>query len=344
MKNIVLQNTPAGTISCMAFHPIIEYLLLVASWDGTVSLYDIRTNVRTALYQGHKGPVLTCCWGQGYTIFSAGVDGRILVGSDKWKEKRFGKHEDTITSLAYCRSRCLLVSGSSDKTARIWSDYTSLDIMPTTRAHEFVFEGPVDSLDISHDMLVVAVNQEYHIFNIGVLNASAKWVIPSALTCRTRVMKLSYNGYWGAFGSVEGRVLMKNMQDSTRDFLLMVSRNETVNPPSIFPMNAIAFHPVYHTFVTGSSNGWVASWDQFNIKKLAEIVPAASSSSLSANLGPVSALAYSCRGEYLAIATGDTFDSGPSFAGPATAAAMPRTTVVVRPMVVEKEVRPITKN
>jgi cell cycle arrest protein BUB3 len=94
---------------------------------------------------------------------------------------------------------------------------------------------------------------------------------------------------------------------------------------TVYPVNAIAFHPVHGTFATGGADGTVVTWDAANKKKLSAIAKLPTS---------VSALAFDADGSRLAMASSYTFEEGER--------DHPREEIYVRD-VLDSEVRPKSK-
>jgi cell cycle arrest protein BUB3 len=94
---------------------------------------------------------------------------------------------------------------------------------------------------------------------------------------------------------------------------------------TVYPVNAIAFHPVHGTFATGGADGTVVTWDAANKKKLSGIAKLPTS---------VSALAFDAGGTRLAMASSYTFEEGER--------DHPREEIYVRD-VLDSEVRPKSK-
>nr|GMD31221.1 mitotic checkpoint protein BUB3.2 [Ipomoea batatas] len=69
----------------------------------------------------------------------------------------------------------------------------------------------------------------------------------------------------------------------------------------VYPVNAIAFHPIYGTFATGGCDGFVNVWDRNNKKRLYQY-----------SKYPVSiaALSFNKDGRLLAVASSYTFEDG----------------------------------
>ncbi|KAJ1972051.1 mitotic spindle checkpoint protein Bub3, partial [Dimargaris verticillata] len=69
----------------------------------------------------------------------------------------------------------------------------------------------------------------------------------------------------------------------------------------VYPVNAVAFHPIHGTFATGGSDGVVNIWDGLNKKRLRQYAKYPSS---------IASLAFSANGQWLAVASSYTFDEG----------------------------------
>ena len=94
---------------------------------------------------------------------------------------------------------------------------------------------------------------------------------------------------------------------------------------TIYPVNAIAFHPTQGTFATGGADGTVVTWDGNNKKKLSSIAKCPTS---------VACLAFNGDGTQIAIASSYTFEEGER--------DHPREEIYVRD-VLESEVQPKMK-
>lgn len=66
-------------------------------------------------------------------------------------------------------------------------------------------------------------------------------------------------------------------------------------------MNAIAFHPIHHTFATGGCDGNVFTWDGENKKRVGHYGGYGTS---------IAALAFNFDGSLLAVAASYTYEEG----------------------------------
>ncbi|KAI1299404.1 hypothetical protein EDD11_006482 [Mortierella claussenii] len=319
-NTLVLKDTPAATVSCMTFHKTTPDLLLVSSWDKKVLVYNTKFNARLVNNTSHSGPVLACCWGRNSDTFSAGIDGSVRRGHVGSQETLLGTHTDTVTSLAFSVDRNIVVSGSWDNTVRMWDERASKAAVQTIS-----MKAAVNSLDVFDNRLIVGVGgdvTEYDMNNLLVPTMLHSFRSPF----KKRVLKIMPRGIGFAGASVDGRVWLSYWKDAHAAYSFKASRHGTA-PQAIYPVNAIAFHPIEETFVTGSSDGSVISWDGFKKSRLATLH---NPDSLNTSSAPVSALAYSSTGSHLAIATGDTFDQG--HPGYGSRASILSTRICIRPM------------
>lgn len=148
----------------------------------------------------------------------------------------------------------------------------------------------------------------------------------SSLKYQTRCVKFFPDGKGIAVGSIEGRVAIEYLDDiglksGKKKYAFKCHRvNDT-----IYPVNAIAFHPVHGTFATGGADGTVVTWDGNNKKKLCSIAKCPTS---------IACLAFNHDGTQVAIASSYTFEEGER--------DHPREEIYVRD-VLESEVRPKAK-
>lgn len=139
----------------------------------------------------------------------------------------------------------------------------------------------------------------------------------STLKYQTRVSRFFPNGSGIAVGSIEGRVAIEFLDE------LGVSSNGKKKyafkchriGDTVYPVNAIAFHPKYGTFATGGCDGTVITWDGLNKKKIFTLPKFTTS---------IAALAYNHDGSELAIASSYTFEEGEK--------DHPKDEILIRPM------------
>jgi cell cycle arrest protein BUB3 len=117
-----------------------------------------------------------------------------------------------------------------------------------------------------------------------------------------------------ALSSIEGRVAVEYFDPSAawqaKRFAFKCHRGKVDGVETVYPVNAIAFHPSHGSFATGGGDGVVNTWDPFNKKRLRQFPGYATS---------IASLAFSPDGLNLAIAVSYTYEEGEKeyVAGPA---------------------------
>lgn len=112
-----------------------------------------------------------------------------------------------------------------------------------------------------------------------------------------------YEGY--ATASVEGRIAVEYFDSSPasqeKKYAFKCHRQLINNVDHVWPVNCLAFHPTYNTFVSAGSDGTVSIWDH-KVKKRLKQHPKYP--------GPVASVAFNCDGTKLAIGVSYTWDEG----------------------------------
>ncbi|XP_073392795.1 mitotic checkpoint protein BUB3.1 isoform X5 [Physcomitrium patens] len=268
-----LASPPADGISNLRFSNYSDHLL-VSSWDAKVRLYDASANVLMGQFS-HRAPVLDCCFHDDSSCFTASADHSVCrYDFNTGGEDTLGTHDAPVRCVEYSHataygSRFLVieevvghvVTGSWDKTVRCW------DPRGGTGVGTYPQPERVYSMSLVGHRLVVATA-----------------------------------GY--ALSSVEGRIAMEffDMSEAgqAKKYAFKCHRKSEAGRDTVYPVNAIAFHPIYGTFATGGCDGYVNIWDGNNKKRLYQYSRYPSS---------VASLSFSRDGRLLAIASSYTFEA-----------------------------------
>jgi len=111
------------------------------------------------------------------------------------------------------------------------------------------------------------------------------------------------SGY--ATASVEGRIAVEYFDPSPvaqdKKYAFKCHRQTINDVDHVWPVNSLAFHPVYNTFASAGSDGTISIWDH-KVKKRLRQYPKFP--------GPVAAVAFNCDGSKIAVGVSYTWDEG----------------------------------
>ncbi|KAJ3010504.1 mitotic spindle checkpoint protein Bub3 [Thoreauomyces humboldtii] len=298
-NGVELSNSPTDGISALQFSPTDPTLLLAASWDKKVRLYNVASDqLRTEWTQ--KSPVLDVCFSSANQCFSVGID-RKLKGMDleASRETVIGSHEDAIRCVVHAKHTGQLMTGSWDKHVGVWDPRSNASL------GKYAQPEKVFSMDVVDYTLVVAMaGRTLHVYDIRNMKETLQ-PRESAMKYMTRTLRCMPNGRGFVSGSIEGRVAVEFFDPSkeaqAKKYAFKCHRETIDEVEYIYAVNAVAFHPVHGTFATGGSDGTVNVWDGNNRKRLRPYLQYPTG---------VSALAFNCDGTYLAVASSYAFDEG----------------------------------
>lgn len=297
-----LYDPPKQIISSVCFSPSQSQgiYLLASSWDGSVRLYNLETNAKKLQFD-LGCPQLDCTFMDPLHSASGGTDNKLYVYDHEMrKQLSIGEHSEPIRCLDHNAANTILLSGSWDKTVRIWD--------PRSPSNRMSMQQPERVYSMhSHKHLLIVGTAERHI----VLWDIRKIKEPlqkreSSLKYQTRVVRLSNDGEFYCVGSIEGRVAVEyvdpdvEVQKKKYAFRCHRRKNDSDGMDEAYPVNAIAFHPQFGTFATGGCDGMVFLWDGAKRKRLCQ---------LKKQSAPVSALSFNRDGMYLAYGVSHMYDN-----------------------------------
>ena len=297
-----LADPPEDGVSSVEFSPTSPDVLLVASWDATVRRYDLDrarplvasapqpTACLAATFAGDDATAVVGCVDGSVRV--ARVDGT-LQGSNA---ASLGAHDAGVRCLRYDGQHNVVFSGSWDRTIGGWDPRAAQGRVATAEV-----PGKVFALDLafggSGTKLVVGTSDR-HVVIFDARNLSTPLQHrESSLKHQTRCLRCFPDASGYALSSIEGRVSVEYFSDEDQPRKYAFHRAGKV----VYPVNAMAFHPVLGTFATGGSDGGVSLWDGAHKKRLAQLQPFPTS---------VAALAFSHDGSKLAVASSYCFEEG----------------------------------
>jgi cell cycle arrest protein BUB3 len=309
-----LAQNPADVISAVKFAPTSPTRLLVSSWDKNVYLYDTHSEPGGKLIQKyeHRSPVLDVCFGRDDNeAFSCGLDWEVRrIDLESGEQTVLSTHSQGVRSVIYAPKQRLLVSGSWDST---------LHLHNVDRPGEFAtvrLESKPFSLSVSPTKLVVAMaNRSVNIYQLDSLASAAEKtgdvsVEPwqrreSSMKYMTRAVACMPNDAGYASSSIEGRVAVEwfdpSEESQKRKYAFKCHRQTVDGQDVVYPVHALAFHPVHGTFMSGGGDGVVALWDGVNKRRIRQYQRFPAS---------VASLAFSSDGKYVAVGVSPGFEDG----------------------------------
>ncbi|KAK0555060.1 mitotic spindle checkpoint protein Bub3 [Tilletia horrida] len=326
-----LPFAPSQPVSALAFNTVepTSEQLLVASWDNAVRLYDIKgaktsEEVRLLHTIAHEAPVLDTCWINGRTAASASVDRRIrILDLEKGTSVIIGKHDMPVSKICFNQESGLLVSGSWDRTLKVWHPQ-SRRLLQTLSLDEKILTmdvtRPAPSLtpeaDATPRLVVGLTNRKVVIYNLtrwaiaasravsGEDTSEEDWAPEdsreSSLKFMFRDVQCMPNGTGFAMSSVEGRVSVDffdpAIEVQSKKYAFKCHRQPSEEGiDTVYPINALAFHPTLGTFVTLGGDSVVNVWDPVAKRRIRMFPKYAAS---------LSAASFSADGRWLAVAVG----------------------------------------
>ncbi|KAJ5900562.1 Mitotic checkpoint protein BUB3.2 [Penicillium subrubescens] len=330
-NQFTVASPPTDAISALKFSPDPNSTrMVVSSWDKNVYLYDLRDE-NGAVGEGkllqkfeHRAPVLDVCFGENENeIYTAGLDWDVRkIDLNTSEQTVMSSHEAGVRNVVYSREHNLIISGSWDSTLHVHRPDagTNTQSIPST----IPLPSKPFSLSLTPTKLVVAMaSRALHIYDLkalALLTAQADsdtadgnkveiepWQRrESSLKFMTRCVACMPDDAGYASSSIEGRVAVEwfdpSPESQARKYAFKCHRQTAEDGVDVvYPVNALAFHPIHGTFASGGGDGVVALWDGISKRRIRQYQKYPSS---------VAALGFSGNGKYLAIAISPGFEDG----------------------------------
>ncbi|GAA99301.1 uncharacterized protein L969DRAFT_93764 [Mixia osmundae IAM 14324] len=320
MSQDIELTMPADAIAALAFHPTDKDLLATAEWDSTVKLYNTSLASSESLQStfAHRAPVLDVSFDGTGKIYSGGLDKAVRqIDPSTSSQTILGNHSAGVKCVRWSDKLNALVTASWDSTLRVW------DPRQATGSATLICNLPSKafSLDLdSRHAIVATAHRHVIIYDLASL---AKGVVEplqtreSSLKYMTRAVRLSPAGTGYATTSIEGRIAVDFLEGAdNKPYAFKAHRAVIDDIDTVFPVNALTFHPIHGTFATGGGDSLVNIWDLAAKKRLRQFQRYPAS---------ISALAFNVDGSKLAIACSKIEEEGVTYGAEAKNALFVKT-------------------
>jgi len=293
-----LKTPPEDGITRVTFSPSSPQLLLASSWDKTVRIYDISSNIQRVAYT-HSMPVLDCAFKDQVRVLSGGLDNTIKTFDiNSQQERVVGRHENAIKCVEFSNDMNLIVTGSWDGTVKVWDDRAQYPQVGTHTQPDKVY-----TMDMVGKVLMVGTaGRKVWVWDLRNM-ASPLQKRESSLKYQTRCLACFPNKTGYVMSSIEGRVAVEyldQVESQLKKYAFKCHRVKENGIENIYPVNAVSFHKEHNTFATGGSDGYVNIWDGSNKKRLCQFHRYPTS---------IASIAFSIDGSVLAIASSYMYEN-----------------------------------
>jgi len=309
-----LPEPPTDAISGLAFSPHSPTKLLVSSWDKNLYLYDVAEQTRTASVEFHAALLDTCFGENDDEAFAVGLDCDVhRIDLTNGSKAILSSHPKPIKCIAYAASSSLLISASWDATLHIHNLSSTRTPDPNSCSIVTLPSKPF-AVSLSATKLVVAMsNRAFHIYELSALaslppgpaNLEPWQARESSMKFMTRAVACMPDDSGYASSSIEGRVAVEwfdpSEESQKRKYAFKCHRTTEDGSDTVYPVNALAFHPSRNVFASGGGDGVVSLWDAMAKRRIKQYQKFGSS---------VVGAAFSCDGKYLAVVCSPGFEDG----------------------------------
>ena len=318
VKQWELANAPTDGITSLRFSRLHDTSdsLLCSSWDGTVRMYRAKASTCSWMYtetfagEGDgtiPASVLSSCFGSSeQTVYAGGLNKAVTALSisptGEVISTTLGLHDKEVKEVAWNAATGTVVSAGWD------NKFCSWDPRAKSKSHLVStcdLPAKAFTMDVSgRNVIVGCAQRKVVFFDVRKLEKPVS-VMSSSLKHQTRVLRCMPDSSGYALGTVEGRIAIEYIdveEHESRAYSFKCHRDKkTEGQEIVFPVNAIAYHPVHGTFATGGCDGHVYTWDGNAKKRLAHYPRYPTS---------IATLDFSADGTMLAVSSSYTFEKG----------------------------------
>jgi len=303
----VVQPAPGDTVQMLKFAPNPQMNFVAAcGWDGKTSVWEFAPTLQSQLKAqvSQDPPVLSVAWRRDCAgIFTGGCDNLVKYWDLATNQvSTIGTHRAPVREVVWCDGLQHVISGSWDQTLAFWDcrqQNPTATLQLTGRVFGMALEGPL--------LACILSDKKVATWNVTMIQQgrSTPEIITENLKYQIRSLAVSSDAKTVALGLIEGRVMIKKVTpDNARldpDFAFKCHRDSQIHS-----VNSMAFSPVYHTLVTGGSDGVICIWDKQARQK---------QKGYNGIGAPVTAVDVKCDSTLMVYAAGYDWHKGIEFAG-----------------------------
>ncbi|ORM40318.1 Protein RAE1 [Babesia sp. Xinjiang] len=274
-KTHLLSGMPDDSISHISWsHTPNPLLLAASSWDKTVRIWRISpimgntvTSESVILYR-QEAPVLTSCFSTDTSKFFAGGCTNTVMAYDLASRNPTGilvaKHDKPVTGVYWIQKFNAIMTTSWDGKVCMWDGRQSQPVW---------CENLGTKIFASHFRpniaCVAGSNGKIHAWNLdNIQHPKSRVTLDSTLKCQVRAMCLFPNVTDKSglvYTSIGGRAVVSYFmeENKSQNFSFKCHRQDSPGKSTqIYAVNAVDFHNVHGTFVTGGGDGNFTIWDK----------------------------------------------------------------------------------
>ena len=257
--------------------------------------------------------MLDVCFGRdGNEAFTCGLDWEVRrIDLETGAQTVMSTHTQGVRNVLFAPAHDLLISASWDAT---------LHLHDLSRPGDFAIvrlPSKPFSLSASPTRLVVAMaSRAVNIYELAKLSDASKRgggggdvaVEPwqqreSSMKYMTRAVACMPNDAGYSSSSIEGRVAVEwfdpSEESQSRKYAFKCHRQAVDGQDIVYPVHALAYHPIHGTFATGGGDGVVALWDAVAKRRIRQYQKFPAS---------VQTIDFSSDGKYVAVGASPGFE------------------------------------
>ncbi|KAK1441733.1 WD40/YVTN repeat domain containing superfamily protein [Babesia gibsoni] len=276
-KTHFLTGIPDDSISHIAWsQPSNPLFLAAGSWDKSARIWKISpamnnmvTSEAVMLYR-QEAPVLACCFSSDNTKFFAGGCSNTLMAYDLHGGNTTGmviaKHEKPVIGVHWVQKYNAILTASWDGKLCMWDGRQTQPVWSEN------LEAKIFSSHFRPNIACVATsNGKINAWNLDTIqHGKSRVTLDSTLKCQIGAICLFPNVTDKSglvYTSIGGRAVVSYFleENKSQNFSFKCHRQDVqTKGTQIYAVNAVDFHNIHGTFVTGGGDGNFTIWDKEN--------------------------------------------------------------------------------